>query len=161
MGYETLMLSFRTEITPEILLPYLEMDILEMRQTQQRQHEIPVDYSGPDLEEVARRCHLTSDEWVQRHSSAIYTVRFLGFAPGFAYLDGLPPELHCPRRDTPRPVMKPGAVAIGGSHAGIYPIASPGGWQWIGNTDTPLFDPRSSDEPFLLQPGDQIEFVPK
>lgn len=85
---------------------------------------------------------------------------FLGFQPGFPYLGGLPPQLAMPRRGEPRLVVPAGSVGIGGAQTGIYPLASPGGWQLIGHTDLPLFDPLR-DEPVLLRPGDTVRFVPQ
>ncbi|MFD2159892.1 allophanate hydrolase subunit 1 [Rubritalea tangerina] len=124
-------------------------------------HEVHVHYDGPDLTEVAHHSGLSPNEVVTLHSQAQYRVRFLGFSPGFAYLDGLPKALHLPRRATPRPHMAKGAVAIGGTHAGIYTIPSPGGWNWLGNTDHPLFQPGASpDAAFTLKVGDTLTFIP-
>ncbi|MFM4802824.1 5-oxoprolinase subunit PxpB [Aeromonas bivalvium] len=127
-----------------------------------REREIPVHYGGewgPDLEEAARHCGLTPAELVARHSGGDYRVYFLGFQPGFAYLGGLAPALAVPRRREPRLKVPAGSVGIGGAQTGIYPAASPGGWQLIGRTDLTLFDPRR-DEPSYLLPGDRVRFVP-
>ncbi|MDD5199847.1 MAG: 5-oxoprolinase subunit PxpB [Terrimicrobiaceae bacterium] len=127
-------------------------------------YEIPVRYDGPDLAELAARCGLGVAEFVELHAAPIYDVALLGFSPGFPYLEGLDPRLHAPRRANPRPRVEAGAVAIGGSHTGIYSVESPGGWQWIGRTDVRLFDPsrrEPSDEAmFLLRAGDRVKFVP-
>ncbi len=87
-----------------------------------------------------------------------FRVALLGFAPGFAYLDGLPPELHTPRLERPRPRVAPGSLAIGGGHAAIYPGASPGGWNLIGRTSLTMFDP-TRERPALLGAGDTVRFV--
>ncbi|NLS52342.1 5-oxoprolinase subunit PxpB [Hafnia alvei] len=125
--------------------------------------DIPVIYGGaegPDLEEVARLHNLTARQTVELHSSAEYVVYFLGFQPGFGYLGGLPEALHTPRRAVPRVKVPQGSVGIGGSHTGVYPLASPGGWQIIGNTPLALFDPQASSST-LLRPGDSVRFVPQ
>jgi len=125
--------------------------------------EIPVVYgtaAGPDLGEVARHAGLTEKQVVELHSSADYVVWFLGFQPGFPYLGGLPEQLATPRRAEPRLQVPAGSVGIGGSQTGIYPLATPGGWQLIGHTSLPLFDP-ASDEPVLLRPGDTVRFIPQ
>ncbi|MFM4962157.1 5-oxoprolinase subunit PxpB [Aeromonas bivalvium] len=127
-----------------------------------REREIPVHYGGewgPDLEEAARHCGLTPAELVARHRGGDYRVYFLGFQPGFAYLGGLAPALAVPRRREPRLKVPAGSVGIGGAQTGIYPAASPGGWQLIGRTDLTLFDSRR-DEPSYLLPGDRVRFVP-
>ena len=122
---------------------------------------IPVCYGGdfgPDLELVARRCALSADKVVALHSGAQYLVHAVGFTPGFPYLGGLPELLHTPRRDTPRARVPAGSVGIGGSQTGVYPIASPGGWQIIGRTPMPLF--RAEGHPAaLLKPGDRVRFT--
>jgi KipI family sensor histidine kinase inhibitor len=126
-----------------------------------RQVDIPVRYGGedgPDLEAVAAHCGLTPDEVVRRHGQAEYCVYFLGFQPGFAYLGGLDPTLATPRRAEPRLTVPAGSVAIGGAQTGVYPLATPGGWQLIGRTRLALFDPQS-EPPTLLAPGDRVRFV--
>ncbi|PEI03354.1 hypothetical protein CRM79_08975 [Pantoea agglomerans] len=125
--------------------------------------EIPVIYggeSGPDLVVVAEHAALTPGQVVELHSSSDYVVFFVGFQPGFPYLGGLDPRLHIPRRAEPRVAVPAGSVGIGGSQTGVYPLASPGGWQLIGQTRTALFDPLQQP-PTLLRPGDRVRFVPQ
>jgi KipI family sensor histidine kinase inhibitor len=134
----------------------------EAADTESRTVEIPVSYGGawgPDLEEVARHAGVTPARVVELHAAARYVVFFLGFSPGFPYLGGLPPELSAPRLATPRRRVPAGSVAIGGSHTGIYPVESPGGWRLIGRTALRLFDPEASP-PALLRMGDEVRFVP-
>ena len=120
--------------------------------------EIPVRYDGEDLPEVAGLTGLEPDEVVRRHTAPEYTVAFLGFSPGFPYLVGLDPALEVPRRDTPRTSIPAGSVGLAGNQTGIYPTASPGGWQLIGRTDVTLFDP-ARDPPALLAPGTRLRFT--
>jgi len=126
-----------------------------------RMVEIPVRYGGefgPDLDDVAKHTGLAPERVVELHSSAEYLVYFLGFAPGFAYLGGLPPELATPRISAPRKHVPAGSVAIGGNQTGVYPIVSPGGWRLIGRTSVKLFDPGRA-EPVLLRMGDRLRFI--
>jgi KipI family sensor histidine kinase inhibitor len=120
--------------------------------------EIPVRYNGEDLPEVASLTGLEPEEVVRRHTAAQYTVAFLGFSPGFPYLVGLDPALEVPRRDTPRTSIPAGSVGLAGNQTGIYPTASPGGWQLIGHTEVTLFDP-TRDPPALLAPGTRLRFT--
>lgn len=120
--------------------------------------EIPVRYDGEDLPEVAGLTGLEPEEVVRRHTAPEYTVAFLGFSPGFPYLVGLDPALEVPRRDTPRTSIPAGSVGLAGNQTGIYPTATPGGWQLIGRTEVTLFDP-ARDPPALLAPGTRLRFT--
>lgn len=123
--------------------------------------EIPVRYGGadgPDLAALAKHTGLSVDEVVKRHTQAEYVVFFLGFQPGFAYLGGLDPALAMPRRAEPRLEVPAGSVGIGGAQTGIYPAASPGGWQLLGRTELKLFDP-ARNPPTLMQSGDRVRFT--
>jgi KipI family sensor histidine kinase inhibitor len=121
--------------------------------------EIPVVYDGEDLDEVAELAGCSREEVARRHARREYVAAFCGFAPGFAYLDGLDERLHVPRRDSPRTRVPAGAVAVAGRWTAAYPRASPGGWRLIGRTDAPLWDVRR-DPPALLAPGTRVRFVP-
>jgi KipI family sensor histidine kinase inhibitor len=124
--------------------------------------EVPVCYQGeyaPDLEEVAREVGLSPADVVTLHSGADYLSMFLGFMPGFAYLDGLPPVLQVSRLDRPRTRVPAGSVGIAGGQAGVYPLASPGGWRLIGRTPRRIFDAARA-APALIAAGDRVKFVP-
>jgi KipI family sensor histidine kinase inhibitor len=126
-----------------------------------RHLEIPVRYGGefgPDLADVARHTGLSEARVVELHTAAEYLVYFVGFSTCFPYLGGLPPELATPRLPAPRKHVPVGSVAIGGAQAGIYPLASPGGWRLIGRTSVKLFDPAVSPPP-LLRMGDRVRFT--
>ncbi|MGY1724799.1 5-oxoprolinase subunit B family protein [Blastococcus sp. SYSU DS0533] len=118
---------------------------------------LPVVFDGPDLAEVAHRTRRSEEDVVIALTGAALTVAFGGFAPGFGYLTGLPEGLHVPRRATPRTRVPAGSVALAGPYAGVYPRASPGGWQLVGRTDAVLFD-VDRDPPALLAPGRAVRF---
>ena len=122
-----------------------------------RSASLPVTYDGPDVARVAASTGLSPEEVVRRHVEADYSVAFLGFSPGFAYLLGLDPVLHLPRLETPRTVVPAGSVAIAGPYSGVYPTGSPGGWLLLGRTEAVLFDPRRA-QPALLEPGMRVRF---
>ncbi|HET7704036.1 MAG TPA: 5-oxoprolinase subunit PxpB [Candidatus Limnocylindrales bacterium] len=124
--------------------------------------EIAVRYGGPDgpdLAAVADLHGLRPRDVIELHAGASYRVLFLGFAPGFAYLGGLPGSLATPRRPSPRERVPAGSVGIAGEQTAVYPLAMPGGWQLIGRTDARLFDP-TREPPIDLRPGSRIRFVP-
>ncbi|MGQ4361335.1 5-oxoprolinase subunit B family protein [Streptomyces sp. SAS_272] len=122
--------------------------------------EIPTRYDGPDLAEVAARWGVPEREVAGIHAAAEFRVAFCGFAPGFGYLTGLPARYDVPRRATPRTAVPAGSVALAGPYTGVYPRASPGGWQLIGTTDVVLWD-HTRVPAALLSPGTRVRFVPE
>ncbi|RLK60470.1 5-oxoprolinase subunit B family protein [Actinokineospora cianjurensis] len=121
---------------------------------------LPVVYDGADLELVAETAGLSVDETIALHSGADYTVAFCGFAPGFAYLTGLPELLQQPRLDSPRTRVPTGSVGVAGEFTGIYPRSSPGGWRLVArlaDDAAALFDP-TREPAALLSPGDRVRF---
>jgi KipI family sensor histidine kinase inhibitor len=125
---------------------------------------VPVLYGGAhgaDLEGVARTHELAPDEVVALHSGAEYRVYMIGFAPGFAYLGGLPDAIHTSRRTDPRLKTPPRSISIGGQQTAISPpLEIPSGWHLIGQTPVRSYDPRRADKPFLFAAGDLIRFMP-
>lgn len=124
--------------------------------------EIPTIYGGdfgPDLEFVAQHNKLSVDEVIRIHTSTDYLIYMLGFTPGFTYLGGMSEKISTPRLKTPRTKIPKGSVGIAGNQTGMYPIDSPGGWQLIGRTPLPLYDP-SQEIPVMLRAGDYVRFIP-
>jgi KipI family sensor histidine kinase inhibitor len=120
--------------------------------------EISVRYDGPDLDDVAQRTGLSVADVISAHTGTDWRVGFGGFAPGFAYLVGGDEHLRVPRRDEPRTTVPAGAVGLAGEFSAVYPRASPGGWQLIGQTDLVMWD-VDRDPPALLTPGTVVRFV--
>lgn len=120
--------------------------------------EVPVVYDGEDLGDVADILGCDRDEVVRRHTTGLWTVAFCGFAPGFGYLTADDGEWDLPRRGSPRTKVPAGSVALAGEFTGVYPRASPGGWQLIGRTDLPPFD-LDRDPPAVLSPDTRVRFV--
>lgn len=123
---------------------------------------VPVAYGGSlgaDLDHVAALHGLAPDEVVRRHADGAYRVFMIGFAPGFAYLGGLPEALHTPRRLDPRQRTPAGSISIGGQQAAVASVEAPSGWHMLGRTPLRTFDPRRPD-PFLFRPGDRVRFRP-
>lgn len=117
---------------------------------------VDVVYDGPDLETVADQLGTTVDGVIEHHTSSTWTGAFGGFAPGFTYCvgDEVPSVA---RRDSPRTEVPDGAVGLAGEFSAVYPRSSPGGWQLIGTSATPVWD-ASEQEPALIRPGDRVVY---
>lgn len=154
-----------TLISAKKLISKLEKIIKNIKITTSRKaklYEIPVCYDdcfALDMGNVCEHSHLTREEVIARHSGRDYLIYMLGFLPGFAYLGGMDEALATPRLDSPRSEIFEGAVGIGGEQTGIYPVASPGGWQLIGKTPVKVYD-KERENPILYSSGDYIRFVP-
>lgn len=122
-----------------------------------REHVVAVRYDGADLAEVARAAGVSPDEAAALHAGRVYEVDFVGFQPGFAYLRGLDPRLVLARRASPRPRVPALSVAVAGPYTGVYPFASPGGWNLLGNAVG--FAPFDPERGALLAVGDRVRFV--
>lgn len=118
---------------------------------------IPVEYTGPDLHAAAAMLGMSAHALIEVHTATTWRCAFIGFAPGFAYLAGDGVDLAVPRRETSRPRVPGGSVALAGEFTGIYPRESAGGWQIIGITDAPLWD-IDRDHPALIEPGASVRF---
>lgn len=124
--------------------------------------EIPVFYGkevGFDLERVAKENSIEIDELIANHSSKIYRVYTIGFAPGFAYMGEVDKKIQTPRLETPRELIPKGSVALADVQTAVYPKNSPGGWNIIGRTYIDMFD-KTLEGFSYLNIGDSVKFVP-
>lgn len=162
-AYSSLAIYLQTDVNVMEFITELQkltFPIQEVAKIQRRLFTIPVCYDEPlgkDIKTVAKFHQLTVEEVINLHIQPVYDVYFIGFLPGFPYLGGLHQQLYTPRKATPRKQIEAGAVGIGSAQTGIYPNASPGGWNIIGQTPLVLFD-VSAPQPALLQAGDAVRF---
>ncbi|MFE7744812.1 allophanate hydrolase subunit 1 [Nocardia sp. NPDC057455] len=119
---------------------------------------IPVRYDGVDLDEVARMLEVTTAEVIAAHTGTVWRCAFVGFAPGFGYLESPDGRLSVPRRAQARTSIPAGAVALAGGYSAVYPRSTPGGWQLIGTTDLRMWD-AERDPPALIRAGATVRFV--
>lgn len=133
-------------------------DVQSMDNKQPNYISIPVYYSNEtalDLERFQQN-GLSMDKLIELHTKPVYTVSAIGFAPGFAFLSDVSPELSMPRHHTPRTNVPAGSVAIADSKTAVYPSDSPGGWNIIGRTPISLF---TDNPPFIpFEVGDKVTF---
>lgn len=123
---------------------------------------IPVCYDPSfaiDLLTLSAELKISPKEIIQLHTSVTYRVFMLGFLPGFPYLGETDQRIACKRKSTPRKKVLARSVGLAGRQTGIYPVDAPGGWQIIGQTPVPVFDPQKSN-PFLFAAGDTVQFYP-
>lgn len=158
----TVLVRLIEEVTPEVIerITRLTTSGIDPAPVVAGAVDIDVRYDGEDLAAVAEAVGLSIAEVVELHSGAEYRVEFCGFAPGFAYLSGLPSRLHLPRRATPRVRVPAGSVAIAADYSAVYPSASPGGWHLLGSTSTVVWDVQQTP-PSPLRPGVAVRFRPR
>lgn len=123
---------------------------------------LPVYYHNAwDLDAVAQRADLSTEQVIELHQAMEYRVYAIGFAPGFAYLGELDARLATPRLKSPRTKVPKGAVAIAERQTAVYPAESPGGWNILGLCPTPLFKTEHAGTSEALMPffvGDRVRF---
>lgn len=161
-GFTAVSILWKTPQAQELFQKQFQKFKIIPRSLASQTWEIPVCYDsdyGPDLGSLAIAHRLTVNRLIELHSSVTYRLHFFGFLPGFPYLNGLPEQLHTPRKSVPDRMVAAGSVAIGGRQTGIYPQESPGGWHVIGRSPVVLFDLKKNP-PVWASPGDLLKFVP-
>ena len=122
--------------------------------------EVQVCYDAdfaPDLPEVARRTNLTAEAVIAAHLAGRYQVFLYGFAPGYAYLAGVPPALQLDRKPAPVRGIAAGSVIIAGAQCLVTTLVMPTGWWVIGRSPTRILTGQAQ-RPFLFDVGDQVAF---
>lgn len=125
-----------------------------------REHDVPVCYEPPfsrDLAEVAERCGIGEEAVIAAHLAGAYRVFMFGFAPGYAYLGGVPPEIRLPRKTAPLRGIAAGSVVIAGPQCLVTTVESPTGWWIIGRSPTRIVRP-GEERAFLFEVGDRLRF---
>jgi len=139
--------------------PLHEWATAELAPETAREVRIDVIYDGPDLDTVGELTGLGRSGVARLHAETQWTVAFVGFSPGFAYLVAPHDQLRAARRTEPRTRVPAGSVALGGAYSAVYPRESPGGWQLIGRSPTVMWN-VNNDPPATLGAGDQVRFTP-
>tara|TARA_Y100001972_G_scaffold35280_1_gene43660 strand:+ start:4001 stop:4693 length:693 start_codon:yes stop_codon:yes gene_type:complete len=125
-----------------------------------RTFSMPVCYENAiDQDAFCDATGLSWHEIVDIHTSNSYHVYMVGFLPGFLYMGEVDKAIQLPRKKIPRKKVEAGSVGIAGAQTGVYPIASPGGWNILGRTPVSIFQPAAKN-PFPIEVGDKIIFYP-
>lgn len=123
-------------------------------------HAVPVCYDppfAPDLAEVASRCGLTPEAVIATHLAGGYEVAMYGFAPGYAYLSGVPEAIRLDRKPSPKRDIPAGSVIIAGGQCLVTTLTMPTGWWIIGRSPAAILTGEAA-RPFLFDVGDHITF---
>ena len=123
-------------------------------------HEVEICYEAdfsPDLAAVAQRVGLSVEEVINCHLQGDYQVRMYGFAPGYAYMSGIPQAIQVPRKPTAVRDIPAGSVIIAGPQCLVTTLTMPTGWSIIGRSPTPILTLEESS-PFLFDVGDKVRF---
>lgn len=124
-------------------------------------HEVPVCYDGdaaPDVAAAAQALGLSEEAVIAAHLAGDYRVFMYGFAPGYAYLGGVPRDLHLPRKTAAVRGHPVGSVMVAGPQCLITTLPMPTGWWVIGRTPLRVLD-AAAERPFLFEPGDRVRFT--
>lgn len=161
-GFNELLVLFKNRKIDQTLLAEVQKILLDPSVTSIKKGTIwklPVfyDYESDDMRALSTGLNLSVSQITQLHTAASYQVSFMGFLPGFPYLDGLSEALQIPRKAKPVRQVAKGSVAIAAGVCGIYPQESPGGWYVLGNCPIALFDKNRAPD-FLLRTHDQVVF---
>ena len=136
------------------------LDHLNVQQTAGVRRVVQVCYEppfAPDLAAVAAATGLPPQDVINAHLAGDFQVLMYGFAPGYAYLSGVPKQIQVPRKEKPIRDVPAGSVIIAGPQCLITTLTMPTGWSIIGRSPTSVLtgDP---DHPFLFDVGDQVAF---
>ena len=117
------------------------------------------DEVGLDLQDMSLKTNLSIEKIIEIHSSKLYDVYAIGFAPGFAFLASVDKQIAMSRLSSPRKSVPKGSVAIADTQTAVYPQQSPGGWNIIGRTAMELFD-KNLEKLSPLSVGYKVKFNP-
>jgi urea carboxylase len=127
------------------------------------------DPSSTDIEYAARiNGYASVDDFIAAHSGSPWFTSMVGFVAGLPFLfqmvprerQILVPKYLRPRTDTPKQT-----VGYGGCFACIYSVRGAGGYQMLGITPAPIYDPTQTLPDFtefmvLFRPADIVKFAP-
>ncbi len=163
-AYCALLLEYDPLLTTQAELAAAALELTESAPAEAargREHVVPVSFAprdAPDLDQVAAQAGLQWEEAITAFLTARYRVYMYGFAPGYAYMGGVPPALQLPRKPMAQRGHPVGSVIIAGPQCLITTLPMPTGWWVIGRTPLRVLDPLA-ERPFRFDPGDTIRFA--
>lgn len=170
------------------LLKDLEHKAGEIKSLSSRLVDIPVFYDDPWTKECAKRFadrhqdpsvtnleYITKinglssvQEFIAAHSGKPYWISMIGFVPGTAWGYQMVERRHAlqaPKYVSPRTDTPERTVSHGGVFMAIYPVRGPGGYQLLGITPVPIYDPKRrlidlAERYILAKAGDRWKLRP-
>ncbi len=124
------------------------------------EREVLVCYDGDfgrDLAAVADATGMSAEAVIAAHLAGDYRVFMYGFAPGYAYLTGVPEAIHLPRKAAAVRGVAAGSVIIAGGQCLVTTLTMPTGWWVIGRSPTRILTGDAA-RPFLFDVGDRVQF---
>lgn len=112
---------------------------------------------APQLAQAAQAAGMSEEDAIKSLSETRVRVQTIGFAPGQPYLGELPEAWDIPRQSQLNERIPQGALAVAIRQMVLFAQSSPTGWLHVGQTAIQLFQPNA-DDPFVLRPGDEIQF---
>lgn len=125
--------------------------------------------NGSDLDYAAEVNGLAdAAEFIRRHHETPWLVSMVGFVAGLPFLFQLAPrerQLEVPKYLSPRTDTPALTIGYGGCFTAHYSVRGAGGYQMLGITPTPIYDPEQRLEDFsdfmvLFRTGDIVKYRP-
>ena len=150
-------LLLNDQYEPNLLGQIGELELSDSAGIKSKKHELGIWFSDDfdDWSLISRHTGLTKDQYIEQLLQCKFTVAMLGFLPGFVYLNGLPDELHVPRKSSPATRTSPNTFAIGGKYGGIYALSSAAGWNCVGRIGETILDVDQLP-PLTVSQGDSV-----
>lgn len=129
-------------------------------------------HQAPDLDDLEYAARVNgyqdTDAFIAAHSNSPWIATFIGFMPGNAECYQLVPDarqIELPKYLRPRTDTPERAVGHGGAFTTIYPVRGAGGFQLLGRSAVPVFDPERTladfaDSIVLPRSGDIFKYRP-
>lgn len=162
-SWSAVLVGFDPLRTDHASVHHLAVDIIRTMKpgaVKRAQHEVLAYYDpelSPDLQTMADKTKLSVEDVIAAHLSGLYVVGMMGFAPGYAYLDGLPEKIRLPRKTAPVRGVPKGSIMLAGSQCIVSTVTMPSGWWCIGRSPTRILQPENHP-PVLFDMGDEIRF---
>ena len=153
LRYDATVLSF-AQLAGELRL---RLAAFEPDITPNAEQTVEVQFTGPDIGQVADTLGMTIEAFVQAHNASSLRILSTGFAPGFVYCGLHPSALVIPRRTKVRGSVPAGSILFAAGQTAITATEMPTGWHVIGRTNFINFNPMA-EPPTRLTAGEHIRF---